>query len=410
VTLTEETGVASFRTLDDIDPKGKRILLRADLNVPLEGDEVLDSTRISRVAPTIRELTGKGAIVIVLSHLGRPKGTVVPDMTLKPVAGPLAKAVGLPVTFVETTWDDDAPERAVAAAQPGDVLLMENTRFHPGEEQNQPGFVRKLMDLGDIYVDDAFSAAHRAHATTEGIAHFLPAVAGRAMEAELRALEVALEHPERPLVAVVGGSKVSTKLDLLGTLACKVDTMIIGGGMANTFLAARGKPIGRSLCEHDLVDRAHEILDQAEAGGCNIMLPVDVVVAEDFKPHAHHRTVDVEKVNAKERILDIGPKTIQAVNDCFSKARTLVWNGPFGVFELEPFDRGTVLTARHAAELSREGRLRSVAGGGDTVAALNHAGVTDDFTYVSTAGGAFLEWLEGKSLPGVKVLEIGKAG
>ncbi|MGF7162183.1 phosphoglycerate kinase [Rhodoligotrophos appendicifer] len=397
--------MASFRTLDDVDVRGKRVLLRVDLNVPLKGEEVQDQTRIERVVPTIRELVSKGAKVILLSHLGRPKGTVVPDMTLRVVAEPLAKVLGQPVKFVETNWENGEALKAVEAAKPGDVLLLENTRFHPGEEANQPAFVRRLFDLGDIYVNDAFSAAHRAHASTEGIAHFLPSVAGRAMEAEVEALSSALEHPERPLVAVVGGAKISTKFDVLGHLTSKVDTLIIGGGMANTFLAAQGKPIGRSLCEPELFNEARSILKEAGHQGCEILLPVDAVVAEDFKPHAHHRTVDIGAISEKERILDIGPKTVELVKSRFAKAKTLVWNGPFGVFELEPFDRGTVAVAKFAAELSRAGKLRSIAGGGDTVSALNHAGVADDFTYVSTAGGAFLEWLEGKELPGVAVLE-----
>ncbi|WP_137388200.1 phosphoglycerate kinase [Rhodoligotrophos defluvii] len=395
----------TFRTLDDVDVKGKRVLLRVDLNVPLKGEEVQDATRIARVVPTIKELVSRGATVIVLSHLGRPKGTVVPDMSLRVVTEPLSRALGMPVAFVETDWDNGKATRAVAAAKPGDVLLLENTRFHKGEEANQPSFVKRLLDLGDIYVNDAFSAAHRAHASTEGIAHFLPAVAGRAMEAEVGALTAALENPKRPLVAVVGGAKISTKFEVVGHLTSRVDTLIIGGGMANTFLYAQGKPVGRSLCEHDVVNEVREIIKQAGHHGCEILLPVDAVVAEDFKPHAHHRTVDISDVNAKERILDIGPKTLELVKACFDKAKTLVWNGPFGVFELEPFDRGTVAAAQYAAKLSREGKLLSVAGGGDTVSALNHAGVADDFTYVSTAGGAFLEWLEGKELPGVAVLQ-----
>jgi len=395
----------SFRTLDDVDVRGKRVLLRVDLNVPLKGDQVQDTTRIARVVPTINELVEKGAIVILLSHLGRPKGTVVPDMSLGVVAEPLSRALGRPVTFVPTNWQNGVAKKAVMAAKPGDVLLLENTRFHKGEEANQPAFVKRLLDLGDIYVNDAFSAAHRAHASTEGIAHFMPSVAGRAMEAEVRALTAALETPERPLVAVVGGAKISTKFEVLGHLTSKVDTLIIGGGMANTFLLAKGISIGQSLCESDLVEGAREIMRRAGNQGCEIILPVDAVVAEDFKPHAHHRTVDITAVNENERILDIGPKTLELVKAAFDEAKTIVWNGPFGVFELEPFDRGTVAAAQYAAKLSREGKVLSVAGGGDTVSALNHAGVADDFTYVSTAGGAFLEWLEGKVLPGVAVLE-----
>ncbi|MGI9484179.1 MAG: phosphoglycerate kinase [Hyphomicrobiales bacterium] len=399
-----------FQMLDTVDVSGKRVLVRADLNVPLESGIVRDATRIRRIVPTLHELAEKGAIVIVLSHLGRPKGSVVPSMSLAPVAGPLSVALDHPVKFVATDWIDGEAQRAVEKAMPGDILLLENTRFHPGEEQNQPSFVKTLMDLGDIYVNDAFSAAHRAHASTEGLAWFLPSVAGRAMEKEMAALHAALDAPERPVTGVIGGAKISTKLDMIGHLCCNVDTLIIGGGMANTFLAAQGHPVGRSLAEHDMAKHALEILENAECEGCRIFLPTDVVVAEDFKPHAHARTVSIDDVSEKEMILDIGPGSIKEIGEIFAQSRTLVWNGPLGAFELQPFDAGTVTAARQAAELSKAGKLRSIAGGGDTVAALSHAGVVEDFTYVSTAGGAFLEWLEGKTLPGVKVLEMCGAG
>lgn len=393
-----------FRTLNDLDARGKRVLVRADLNVPLEGGIVRDSTRIERISPTLHELSDQGAIVIVLSHLGRPRGEIVPSMSLAPVAGPLSVALDKPVQFVNTNWRNGEAGRAVANARPGDILLMENTRFHPGEENNLPEFVKQLVDLGDAYVNDAFSAAHRAHASTEGIAHFMPSYAGRAMEAELAALTSVLEKPEKPLVAVIGGAKVSSKLELLSQLSCLVDVMIIGGGMANTFLAAQGHPVGKSLCEHDLKDKATEILKTAIENNCDIILPSDVVVAEDFKPHAHCRTVGIDEVREDEMILDLGEASIAAINKIFDTAKTLVWNGPFGAFELPPFDAGTNATAQHVAQLSKQGKLKSIAGGGDTVAALNNAGVADDFTYVSTAGGAFLEWLEQKPLPGVEAL------
>ncbi|MGI9371011.1 MAG: phosphoglycerate kinase [Hyphomicrobiales bacterium] len=395
----------AYAKIDAVDVDGKRVIVRADLNVPLEGGIVRDATRIRRIVPTLRELSEKQAVVIVLSHLGRPKGAVVPSMSLAPVAGPLSVALDHPVKFVETTWCDGEAQRAVTKAKPGDILLLENTRFHPGEEKNQPAFVKMLMELGDIYVNDAFSAAHRAHASTEGLAWFLPSYAGRAMEAEMAALHAALDAPERPVTAVIGGAKISTKLDMIGHLSCKVNTLVIGGGMANTFLAAQGFAIGRSLAEHDMVDTAQEILQRAEDEGCKIVLPVDAVVAEDFKPHAHARTVGIAEVSDKEMILDVGPDTVSLISDILESSKTLVWNGPLGAFELPPFDAGTVEAAKKAAALSRAGKLRSVAGGGDTVAALNQADVAEDFTYVSTAGGAFLEWLEGKDLPGVKVLE-----
>lgn len=397
---------AKYRLLDALEAAGKRVLVRADLNVPLEGGIVRDSTRIDRISPTLHELADQGAVVVVLSHLGRPRGEVVSSMSLAPVAGPLSVALDRPVRFVATDWRDGKAARAVNDARPGDILLMENTRFHPGEEANDPAFVKQLVDLGDAYVNDAFSAAHRPHASTEGAAHFLESFAGRAMEREIAALTRALEHPEKPLAAIIGGAKISTKLDLLSELSGRVDTMIIGGGMANTFLAAKGHGVGKSLCEHDLAETARGILKQARENGCEVILPVDVVVAEDFKPHAHCRTVKVEDVRDDEMILDIGEATIAALADIIAKTKTVVWNGPFGAFELKPFDTGTNEVARQAAERARANKLVVVAGGGDTVAALKNAGVLDDFTYVSTAGGAFLEWLEGKPLPGVEALKM----
>jgi phosphoglycerate kinase len=394
----------SFQTLNELDAGDKRVAVRADLNVPLENGIVRDATRIERISPTLRELSEQGARVIVLSHLGRPKGEAVPSMSLAPVAGPLSVALDRPVRFVDTDWMNGEAQRAVNDANRGDILLMENTRFHPGEEKNQPAFVKQLVDLADIYVNDAFSAAHRAHASTEGMAHFLPAFAGRAMEAELKALTEVLDKPERPLVAVIGGAKISTKLDLLADLCARVDTMVIAGGMANTFLAAQGHPVGKSLCEHELTGRAGDILAAAKSTGCDIVLPLDVVVAEDFKPHAHCRTAALDDVRDDEMILDIGEATIAALKRIFDDARTVVWNGPFGAFELPPFDNGTNAAARLVAERVKTGRLKAIAGGGDTVAALKNAGVADDFSYVSTAGGAFLEWLQGKVLPGVQAL------
>ncbi len=398
--------MAKFRSLDDIDVSGKRVLIRVDLNVPIEDGVVRDTTRIDRVAPTLRELADRGGAVIVLAHFGRPKGKPVPEMSLAPVAGPLGAAVGREVRFVATGWTDDSAADALASLQPGDIALVENTRYHPGEEKNDPDFARHLAALGDVYVNDAFSAAHRAHASTEAIARLLPSAAGRAMQAELEALEAALGSPKRPLVAVVGGAKVSTKLELLGNLTGIADTLIIGGGMANTFLAAQGIDVGKSLCEHDMLATAREILATAEGNSCTLVLPTDAVVAREFAAGADNRTCPVTDIAADEMMLDVGPDSIAAAKAAFDAAATLVWNGPFGAFEIAPFDHGTVATARHAAALSKTGKLVSIAGGGDTVAALNHAGAAGDFTYVSTAGGAFLEWLEGKALPGVKVLEV----
>jgi phosphoglycerate kinase len=391
----------AFRTLNDVDVRGKRAVIRLDLNVPIKDGVVTDTTRIDRVAPTLKELLGKGAAVIVLAHFDRPKGKVIPEMSLKPVAPALEKALGKPVNFVFTDWQS-AP---AIDAQPGSVILMENTRYHGGEEKNDESFAKMLAGLGDLFVNDAFSAAHRAHSSTEGIARHLPSYAGRAMEAELSALQSALESPKRPLVAVVGGAKVSTKLELLGNLTGIANTIVIGGGMANTFLKAKGYAVGKSLCENDLVPTARQIMAAAQAKNCRLLLPSDVVVASEFKAGASSRIVDAMAVGAYDMILDVGPRSIAAVKAAFDKAKTLVWNGPLGAFEIEPFDRATVATARHAAKLTKAKKLSSVAGGGDTVSALNHAGVADDFTYISTAGGAFLEWLEGKTLPGVKALQ-----
>ena len=392
----------SFRTLDDADVTDKRVLLRVDLNVPMENGAVADATRIVRVAPTIAEIADRKGKVILLAHFGRPKGRD-PKESLKPVAAEVSRILKRPVAFAEDCIGE-AAEKAVAALRPGDILCLENTRFHKEEEQNDPAFVEKLAALGDLYVNDAFSAAHRAHASTEGLGHKLPAYAGRTMQAELEALSKALEAPQRPVVAVAGGAKVSSKLDLLGNLLEKVDVLVIGGAMANTFLLALGKQVGASLCERDLVQTARDILGKAKSLGREIVLPVDVVVAKEFKANAPSRVVDADHVGADEMILDIGPKSISHVVSVFARAKTLVWNGPFGAFEMQPFDTGTIETAEAAAELSAAGKLVSVAGGGDTVAALNAAGAADRFSYVSTAGGAFLEWLEGKALPGVEVL------
>ena len=400
-----EGGMADFRTLDDIGAvKGKRVLVRVDLNVPVQDGAVSDATRIERVAPTILELCDKGAKVILLAHFGRPKGAPDPAQSLEPIARATASILGRAVAFAGDCIGPAAAS-AVAALPDGGILLLENTRFHKGEEKNDPDFAKALAANGDLYVNDAFSAAHRAHASTEGIAKLLPAYAGRTMEAELSALEKGLGKPVRPVVAIVGGAKVSTKIDLLMNLVTKVDALVIGGGMANTFLAARGTDVGKSLCEHDLAATAKQIMIEAATAGCAIVLPVDGVIAREFKAGAANETVDVAAVPADAMILDVGPKTIQAVTDWIDRAATLVWNGPLGAFEIAPFDTATVAAARHAAACTKAGKLVSVAGGGDTVAALNHAGVADDFTYVSTAGGAFLEWMEGKTLPGVEALK-----
>jgi len=396
--------MAAFRTLDRVDVKGKRILIRVDLNVPVENGVVTDSTRIERVAPAITEIADKGAKVILLSHFGRPKGRD-PTQSLKPVAAEVARIIKRPIKFADDCIGEPA-EQAVAAMKPGEILCLENTRFHAGEEKNDPVFVAELAKLGDIWLNDAFSAAHRAHASTEGLGHKLPAYAGRTMQAELEALAKALENPQRPLVAIVGGAKISTKLDLLGNLLDKVNALIIGGAMANTFLLAQGKNVGKSLVETDLVSTARKIMDKAKAGKREIILPVDVVVAEKFEAHASSRVVDAGQVGVTDMILDIGPRSIEQVISVLARAKTLVWNGPFGAFEMEPFDNGTAEVAEAVAELTAVGKLVSVAGGGDTVAALNVAGVADRLTYVSAAGGAFFEWLEGKRLPGVEVLRV----
>ena len=395
--------MAAFRTLDNAEVKGKRALVRVDLNVPVKDGKVTDATRIARVAGTITELADKGAKVVLLAHFGRPKGKVDPEQTLKPIAEATAATLGRKVGFASDCIGQAAAE-AVAAMKDGDILLLENTRFHAGEEKNDAEFAKALAANGDLYVNDAFSAAHRAHASTEGLARLLPAYAGRTMQAELEALEKGLGQPVRPVVAIVGGAKVSTKIDLLSNLVKKVDALVIGGGMANTFLAAQGIDVGKSLCEHDLADTARSILDAAKAAGCAIVLPTDAVVAREFKADAANEVVPVAKVPGDAMILDVGPDTVKAVQDWIGKAATVVWNGPLGAFEIAPFDKATVAAAKYAAEQTRAAKLVSVAGGGDTVAALNHAGVADDFTYVSTAGGAFLEWMEGKELPGVEAL------
>lgn len=399
--------MADFRTLDDLSVSGRRVLVRGDLNVPMKNGEVAETLRIDRQAPTLRELAEKGARVIVLSHFDRPKGKRVPSMSLKPVVRALAAATGRPVAFADDCIGPAARD-AVACMKNGDLLLLENTRFHPGEESNDPEFANAIASLAELYINDAFSAAHRAHATTEAIAHLLPSAAGRAMEAELLHLHRALGHPERPVMAVVGGAKISTKIALLANLLGRVDVLVIGGAMANTFLAAQGFEIGKSLCEHDQLAKAREILGAGVAQGVAIMLPVDVVVAKDFKPNAHCHVVSPENIAADEMILDVGPDSVEQISQRLDHARTLVWNGPLGAFETPPFERGTIAAARHAAQRTSSGRLLSVAGGGDTVAALNMAGVTEQFSYVSTAGGAFLEWLEGRELPGVAALKQSK--
>jgi phosphoglycerate kinase len=395
--------MSNFKTIDSERVQGKRVLVRVDLNVPMKNGKVTDATRIERAAPTLRELADKGAKVVVLSHFGRPDGKRVPEMSLKPLVEPLAKALGKPVAFADDCVGPEA-ESAVKALKPGDVLLLENLRFHKEEEKNDKGFVDQLAALGDIYVNDAFSAAHRAHASTEGVAHRLPALAGRLMQAELEALGKALGNPKRPVVAIVGGAKVSTKLELLGNLVGRVDKLIIGGGMANTFLLAQGIKVGKSLAEKDLGKTALEILDKAKAAKCDVLLPVDAVVAAKFEANAPHEVVEAHECPDDKMILDVGPKSVAIYEEHVKGCATLVWNGPLGAFELTPFDDGTVALAKTVADLTAKGSLLSVAGGGDTVAALAAAGVEDKFSYVSTAGGAFLEWMEGKTLPGVAAL------
>jgi phosphoglycerate kinase len=396
--------MTGFRTLDQAAVKGKRVLLRVDLNVPIQNGAVSDATRIERMAPTIIKIADWGGMVILLSHLGRPQGPDPKD-SLEPIAAATGRILRRPVAFVHDCIGAEA-EAAASAMQPGDILCLENTRFHAGEERNDPAFAAALARLGDIWVNDAFSVSHRAHASTEGLGHILPAYAGPAMEAELAAFSRVLDAPQRPLAAIVGGAKVSTKLDLLGNLIPKVDVLIIGGGMANTFLAAQGKDVGKSLCEHELAGTARDILVRASAARCEIVLPVDAVTARAFAANAPSRIVSVDDVAADEMILDIGPRTIEHVVSVLGRVKTLVWNGPFGAFEMEPFDNGTIEVAEAAAELTAAGKIVSVAGGGDTVAALNAAGTADRMTYVSAAGGAFLEWLEGKPLPGVEVLRV----
>ena len=395
--------MSHLKTIDDLDVVGKRVLVRADLNVPMQDGQVTDTTRIDRTAPTLNKLSNKGAKVIVISHFGRPKGKVVPEMSLAPVARALSKSCGLPVAFATDTIGESA-EKTIAAMKEGDIAMLENLRFHGDEEANDKAFTAKLSELGDVYVSDAFSCSHRAHASTEGLAHLLPSAAGLLMQVEVESLAGALESPEPPVAAVVGGAKVSTKMEVLGNLSKKVDVLIIGGGMANTFLFAQGIDVGNSLCEKDMADAARQILADAEKAGCDIVLPKDAVVAREFKEGAECETVALDAIPSDAMMLDVGPASVADVAAKLEKCRTVVWNGPFGAFEIPPFDAGTNAVAREAARLTKEGKLISVAGGGDTVAALAHAGVGDDFTYISTAGGAFLEWMEGKELPGVKVL------
>ncbi len=394
----------SWKTLDDMDLGGKVVMTRVDLNVPVENGEVTDATRIERIVPTVRDILDKGGKPVLMAHFGRPKGQRVDDMSLRVVLPALQQALGVPVKFAEDCIGAPA-KRAVADLQAGEVLLLENTRFHAGEETNDGIFAASLGALGEVYCNDAFSAAHRAHASTEALARILPACAGRLMQAELKALEAALGNPARPVIAIVGGAKVSTKLDLLGNLVARVDRLVIGGGMANTFLAARGVEVGKSLAEHDMAETARQILEKAKETGCEILLPGDIVVAREFKAGAESETLDVAACPADAMILDAGPQTVEAIKKAMAASQTLIWNGPLGAFEIPPFDAATVAAAQEAARLTREGHLVSVAGGGDTVAALNQAGVADDFSYFSTAGGAFLEWMEGKTLPGVAVLE-----
>jgi phosphoglycerate kinase len=393
----------TFRTLDDASVSGQRVLLRVDLNVPMEHGKVSDATRIERVLHTIREIAGKGGKVILLAHFGRPKGGPDEANSLRPVAAAVAEHLARPVAFAPDCIGDVAA-RAIAAMKDGDVLLLENTRFHKGEEKNDPAFVDELAKLGDLYVNDAFSAAHRAHASTEGVAHKLPPFAGRAMQAELEALGKALDAPKRPLIAIVGGAKISSKLDLLSNLVAKVDALVIGGGMANTFLNAQGLPVGKSLCEKDLAETARAIMAKAQETHCAILLPVDAIVAFHFGANAPSHDYGVDAIPEAGMMLDIGGLSIDRIKATINEAETVVWNGPLGAFELAGFEQGTYQLARHVAERTKEGKLVSVAGGGDTVAALNGAGVAGDFSYVSMAGGAFLEWMEGKALPGVEAL------
>ncbi|WP_319823467.1 phosphoglycerate kinase [Thalassovita sp.] len=391
-----------WKTLDDMDLNGKRVLVRVDINVPVKDGLVTDATRIERIAPTVNDILAKGGTPVLVAHFGRPKGKVVLDMSLRLTLKALEAALGHSVAFVETL---EAAELHTEEERAAEVILLENIRFYPGEEANDPEFAARLAGLADVYCNDAFSAAHRAHASTEGVARLLPSCAGRLMQAELEALEAALSNPVRPVVAVVGGAKVSTKLELLGNLVAKVDHLVIGGGMANTFLAAQDIDVGKSLCEHDMAETARQILTKADAAGCEIVLPSDVVVATEFKANAENQTVSANACPSDMMILDAGPDSVARIGAILDKAKTLIWNGPLGAFEIEPFNTATNAAARKAADLSKAGKLVSVAGGGDTVAALNQAGAADDFTYISTAGGAFLEWMEGKELPGVAALE-----
>ncbi|HEY4201761.1 MAG TPA: phosphoglycerate kinase [Devosiaceae bacterium] len=396
----------NFKTLGDLDLKGKRVLLRVDLNVPVADGKVTDATRIERIVPTIREIVKADGKAILLSHFGRPKGKPDPEFSLEMVCGEVANLTGHPVGFIDTDWNDvSKAQEAIESAPPGSVLVLENTRFHPGEEANDIELARRMASLGDIYVNDAFSAAHRAHASTEALAHLLPAAAGLAMQAELEALEAGLGAPRKPVIAIVGGAKVSSKIDLLENLVAKVDALVIGGGMANTFLHALGHGVGKSLAEKDLSDTANRIMAKAEQNKCAIILPIDGIVARKFEAHAPHRIYGVDAIDPDGMILDVGPSSIERITGAIDDASTVVWNGPLGAFEMAPFDAGTVAVARHVAARTKAGKLVSVAGGGDTVAALAHAGVKEDFTYVSTAGGAFLEWMEGKPLPGVEALK-----
>ncbi|WP_425454226.1 phosphoglycerate kinase [Pelagibacterium sediminicola] len=397
--------MTAFKTLDDFDLTGKRVLLRVDLNVPVKDGRVTDTTRIERVALTIREIVNKGGLPILLAHFDRPKGKIVPEMSLRIVVDALKDIVAKPVIFADTDWNDLAGVKAaIASADPGSVILVENTRFHPGEEKNDPALVARMASLGDIYINDAFSAAHRAHASTEGLARALPSGAGRAMEAELNALGAGLGKPKKPVIAIVGGAKVSTKIDLLENLVTRAEALVIGGGMANTFIYALGYDVGNSLCERDLKDTALRIMDKAEDARCAIILPIDGVVGWHFEANTPSRVYGLDAIDKDGMVLDAGPQSVEKIKTAINEASTIVWNGPLGAFEIPPFDKATVEVARHAAERTKKGHLVSVAGGGDTVAALAHAGVKDDFTYVSTAGGAFLEWMEGKPLPGVDAL------
>ncbi len=398
--------MAGFKTIEGMDFKGKRVLLRADLNVPVQDGKVTDATRIERVVPTIREIVKAGGKAILISHFGRPKGKVDKAYSLEAVVPAIVEATGHPVGFIDTDWVNmQGPGEAIDDAPDGSVLVLENTRFHPGEEENDPQLVERMASLGDIFINDAFSAAHRAHASTEGLAHKLPSAAGLAMQAELEALEAGLGAPKKPVIAIVGGAKVSTKIDLLQNLVTKVDALVIGGAMANTFLLAEGIGIGKSLAEKDMGDTVDAVLSKAEKSGCAIIVPVDGVVAWHFAENAPHQTYGLDAMDKEGMILDVGGQSIERIKGAIDEAATVVWNGPLGAFETKPFDAGTTAIAKYVAERTKAGKLVSVAGGGDTVSALANAGVKDDFTYVSTAGGAFLEWMEGKDLPGVKALE-----